>query len=82
MLFKSVKGNNPCSIIQLNNLDLKTLGFLLALYEHKVFIEAMIVGVNPFDQWGVELGKEISLNVKENEEFLLNFFSSKLLSKS
>ena len=39
---KSVRGNNPCSVIQLHSLDLKTLGFLIALYEHKVFFEGLI----------------------------------------
>ena len=35
--YKSVRGNNPCSVIQLHKLDLQTLGFLIALYEHKIF---------------------------------------------
>ncbi len=55
--YKSVKGNNPCSILQLKSINLRSLGFLLALYEHKVFIEASILGIDPFDQWGVQLGK-------------------------
>ena len=79
---KSVKGNNPCSVIQLHSLDLKTLGFLIALYEHKVFFEGLILGINSFDQWGVQLGKKLALNSKENSEFLSNYFSSELLPKS
>ena len=62
--FKTIRGNNPCSIFQFGNLDLRSLGFLLALYEHKVFVEALILGIDPFDQWGVQLGKKLSLNAK------------------
>jgi len=74
--FKSVKGNNPCSIIQLNACDMKNLGFLLAIYEHKTFIEALILGIDPFDQWGVQLGKNLINNVKSNKDFLKGHFSS------
>ena len=81
-LFKSVRGNNPCSIIQLNACDLKNLGFLLALYEHKTFIEALILGIDPFDQWGVQLGKKLATNSKNNKEFLKGHFSSDFLPKS
>ncbi len=79
--FKTVRGNNPCSIFQLENLDLKSLGFLLALYEHKIFIEASILGIDPFDQWGVQLGKELTLNAQEDKEFLKPFFSESILPK-
>ena len=78
---KSVRGNNPCSVIQLHSLDLKTLGFLIALYEHKVFFEGLILGINSFDQWGVQLGKKLASNSKKNSEFLSNYFSSELLPK-
>ena len=80
--FKSVSGNNPCSILQLKSIDLKSLGFLLALYEHKVFIEASILGIDPFDQWGVQLGKELALEVKSDKNFLKENFSSSLHPKS
>ena len=80
--FKSIRGNNPCSIVQLNSYDLKNLGFLLALYEHKTFIEALILGVDPFDQWGVQLGKKLATNSKNNEKFLADYFSSEFLPKS
>jgi glucose-6-phosphate isomerase len=81
-LYKSVRGNNPCSIFLLDNLDLKSLGYILALYEHKIFIEALIVGVDPFDQWGVQLGKKLALDTKSNQEFMKAFFSSSVLPKS
>ena len=80
--FKSIKGNNPCSVIQLNTLTFKSLGFLLALYEHKVFVESLILGVDPYDQWGVQLGKRLALTSSENKKFLTNFFDDDFLSKS
>ncbi len=80
--YKSVKGNNPCSVLKLNSLDLKSLGFLLAIYEHKVFIEASILGIDPFDQWGVQLGKKLALEAKSNKEFLKDYFSQIFLPKS
>ncbi len=80
--FKSVLGENPCSIIQLHSLDLKTLGFLIAIYEHKTFFEGLILGVESFDQWGVQLGKKLALKAKHDQEFLGDFFSSNILPKS
>ncbi len=79
--FKTIRGNNPCSIFQLENLDLKSLGFLLALYEHKTFTEALILGIDPFDQWGVQLGKKFSMEAAKDKEFLKPFFSSSILPK-
>tara|TARA_B100000212_G_scaffold209241_1_gene157965 strand:+ start:2719 stop:4203 length:1485 start_codon:yes stop_codon:yes gene_type:complete len=80
--YKTVRGNNPCSILQLNSIDLQSLGFLLALYEHKVFIEASILGIDPFDQWGVQLGKKIALEFRNNREILKDNFSESLYPKS
>jgi glucose-6-phosphate isomerase len=53
-------GSRPCSTIVYRQLTPRTLGRLIALYEHKVFVEAAIWNINPFDQWGVELGKELA----------------------
>ena len=53
-------GNRPSTTILYDRLDPYTLGMLLALYEHKTFAEAAIWGINPFDQWGVELGKNLA----------------------
>ncbi|MCB9982509.1 MAG: glucose-6-phosphate isomerase [Rhodospirillales bacterium] len=50
-------GNRPSSCLILDTLDAYHLGMLLALYEHKVFVQGVIWGINSFDQWGVELGK-------------------------
>ncbi|MDE0285853.1 MAG: glucose-6-phosphate isomerase [Gammaproteobacteria bacterium] len=53
-------GNRPSTTILYDRLDPYTLGMLLAMYEHKTFVEAAIWGINPFDQWGVELGKTLA----------------------
>jgi glucose-6-phosphate isomerase len=56
-------GNRPSSVILAERLDPATLGALLAFYEHSVFMQAAIWDVNPFDQWGVELGKELAARI-------------------
>ena len=52
-------GNRPVSIVAFQRLDARTLGSLVALYEHKVFTQSVLWGINAFDQWGVELGKKM-----------------------
>lgn len=52
-------GSRPLTLIAFPRLDPATLGALIALYEHKVFVESVLWNVNPFDQWGVELGKKL-----------------------
>jgi glucose-6-phosphate isomerase len=52
-------GNRPVSLLLFRKLDPFTLGTLIALYEHKVFVQGVVWGVNSFDQWGVELGKKL-----------------------
>jgi len=58
--FKRYRGNQPSTTILLDELNPYTLGALIALYEHKVFVMSVIWDINPFDQWGVELGKKIA----------------------
>lgn len=53
-------GNRPSTLILFPRLGPKTLGRLIALYEHKVFTQSVIWGINAFDQWGVELGKKLA----------------------
>jgi glucose-6-phosphate isomerase len=53
-------GNRPSSLILFPRLEPRTLGRLLAWYEHKVYVQSVIWDVNPFDQWGVELGKKLA----------------------
>lgn len=57
---KIFPGNKPSNSIVLQNLDPKTLGSLVAFYEHKVFVQGIIWNINSFDQWGVELGKQLA----------------------
>ncbi len=53
-------GNRPSNLLVLDRLNAKNLGSLLALYEHKVFVQGVLWDINPFDQWGVELGKQLA----------------------
>ena len=56
-------GNRPTSTLTFNRLDPKTLGALIAAYEHKVFVQGIIWNINSFDQWGVELGKQLASRI-------------------
>ena len=58
--YNDYPGNRPSSTILLDELNPNNLGKLIALYEHKVFTQCMIWNINPFDQWGVELGKQLT----------------------
>lgn len=53
-------GNRPCTVVMVRRMDPRTLGALLSLYEHKVFVEGVLWDVNGFDQFGVELGKVLA----------------------
>ncbi|SDX98551.1 glucose-6-phosphate isomerase [Citreimonas salinaria] len=53
-------GNRPSTTLIYPLLDPETLGRIIALYEHRVFVEGVVLGINSFDQWGVELGKELA----------------------
>lgn len=60
---KTFSGNRPTNMILMNRLDPRNLGSLIALYEHKVFVQGVIWGINSFDQWGVELGKQLAKTI-------------------
>ncbi|MES2337847.1 MAG: glucose-6-phosphate isomerase [Pseudomonadota bacterium] len=62
---RNYPGDRPSSTILLDQLDARTLGALLAFYEHRTFVSAAILGINPFDQFGVELGKEMAKKAGE-----------------
>lgn len=72
---KSTPGNRPSNTILLKNMTPRNLGALIALYEHKTFVQGVIWQVNSFDQWGVELGKKLLPNI-------LNAFTSPHKSQS
>lgn len=57
-------GNRPSTVLLLERLDATSLGALLALYEHRVFVSGALWGINSFDQWGVELGKQLASNIE------------------
>jgi glucose-6-phosphate isomerase len=62
---RSYAGNRPSSTILLDRLDARSLGALIAFYEHRTFANAVLLGINPFDQFGVELGKQIAGQLAE-----------------
>ena len=57
------EGNRPSNVIMADKLDPRTLGTLVALYEHSVFTQGAVWGINSFDQWGVELGKQLAQHI-------------------
>ncbi len=84
--FKVFEGNKPTNTLLIEKLTPKTLGSLIALYEHKIFVQGVVWNIFSFDQWGVELGKQLAKNILgdiENSEIgkhdsstmqLLHFF--------
>jgi len=64
---RNYPGNRPSSTILLERLDARTLGALLAFYEHRTFAAAVLMGINPFDQFGVALGKRIARELAQGE---------------
>jgi glucose-6-phosphate isomerase len=62
---KVFEGNRPSNTLLYQRLDPRTLGMLIALYEHKVFVQGVIWQINSFDQWGVELGKQLAPPIRK-----------------
>lgn len=60
---KVFPGNKPTNTLLFDQIDPYTLGMLIALYEHKVFVQGIVWNINSFDQWGVELGKQLAGNI-------------------
>lgn len=60
---KSVPGNRPSNTLLLDKLDPSSIGSLIALYEHKTYVQSVLWNINAFDQWGVELGKNLSKEI-------------------
>ncbi len=60
---KIFPGNRPSSTLLFNSLNPATLGSLIALYEHKIFVQGIIWNINSYDQWGVELGKQLASGI-------------------
>ena len=57
-IYKTFKGNKPSNSLLIDQLTPKNLGSLIALYEHKLFVQGIIWNIFSYDQWGVELGKK------------------------
>lgn len=89
---KVMRGNNPSTTIVMDKLTPQTMGSLMALYEHKIFVQGILWQLNPFDQWGVELGKVLGTKVLDvfdgkraaqlsgSSQGLINRFKNSLLS--
>jgi glucose-6-phosphate isomerase len=58
--FKVFEGNKPTNSFLFKKLDPRTLGMLIAMYEHKIFVQGVIWNIFSYDQWGVELGKQLA----------------------
>ncbi len=65
--WRGYPGNRPSNILLLERLTPETFGALLALYEHKVFVQGSLWNINSFDQWGVELGKELAQQLLQDD---------------
>lgn len=77
---RTFEGNRPSNILLFDVLDPHTLGFLIALYEHKVFVQGVIWNINSFDQFGVELGKELAGNIEKGQTASLDSSTQGLLN--
>ncbi|HZF93556.1 MAG TPA: glucose-6-phosphate isomerase, partial [Allosphingosinicella sp.] len=64
---RSYPGDRPSTTLLLDRVDPATLGALLAFYEHRTFANAVLLGINPFDQFGVELGKQMAQAIEADE---------------
>jgi glucose-6-phosphate isomerase len=82
---KVMKGNTPSNTLLLKEMSPENLGALLALYEHKIFVQGVIWQVNSFDQWGVELGKQLGNSIlsamKGGEVSILSASSQNLIKR-
>ena len=65
--YRRYPGNRPSSILSLEKMTPRNLGRLIALYEHKVFTQGVVWNINSFDQWGVELGKQLANKILKGE---------------
>ncbi|OUR76018.1 glucose-6-phosphate isomerase, partial [Colwellia psychrerythraea] len=82
---KTMKGNTPSNTLVMDQLTPESMGALLALYEHKIFVQGVLWQVNSFDQWGVELGKQLGSRILSAidgaEDDLLSASSQSLIAR-
>jgi len=84
--FRNFEGNRPTNTLVIKKLSPKNLGSLLAMYEHKLFVQGIIWNIYSYDQWGVELGKKVAIDTLEaieekNRDMLHNSSTQALLRK-
>jgi glucose-6-phosphate isomerase len=79
---RSYPGDRPSTTILLDRIDPATLGALLAFYEHRTFANAALLGINPFDQFGVELGKEMARAVDGDGELAFDPSTEALIARA
>ena len=63
--FKVFEGNKPTNTVLIDSLTPRNLGSLVAMYEHKIFVQGLIWNIFSYDQWGVELGKQLAKTILE-----------------
>ncbi len=66
--YRYCPGNKPSNTLLIDDLTPKNIGALIALYEHKVFVQGVIWNINSFDQWGVQLGKKLAVEMTRTKE--------------
>ena len=74
--YKVYRGNKPSNMLLMNELSPKNFGALIALYEHKVFVQGSIWNINSYDQWGVELGKQMTRELMSDDSLGIEAFDS------
>lgn len=78
-VFRAFDGNRPSNVLLFDEINPETLGMLIALYEHKVFVQGMIWNINSYDQYGVELGKELANKIGSGDTSSLDSSTKGLL---
>lgn len=79
-VFRAFDGNRPSNVLLFDEINPETLGMLIALYEHKVFVQGVIWNINSYDQYGVELGKELANKIGSGDISSLDSSTKGLLS--
>ena len=79
---RAYPGNRPSSTLLLDTLDPRTMGALIAFYEHRTFVNGVLLGINSFDQFGVELGKQIAKDIAANGPSGFDPSTSALISRA
>jgi glucose-6-phosphate isomerase len=79
---RSYVGDRPSTTILLDRLEPTSLGALIAFYEHRTFANAVLLGINPFDQFGVELGKQMAKAMDSGDELAFDPSTQALIDRA